>query len=29
LTRPKDRSAPKRGRKAKPFRDENDDRVDR
>ena len=29
LTRPKDRSAPKRGRKAKPSRDENDDRVDR
>src|SRR5271166_6872706 len=28
LTRPKDRPAPKRGRKAKPSRDENDDRVD-
>jgi hypothetical protein len=29
LTRPKDRSAPKRGRKAKPSRGENDDQVDR
>jgi hypothetical protein len=29
LTRPNDRPAPKRGRKAKPSRDENDDQVDR
>ena len=29
LTRPKDRSAPKRGRKAKPSRDEKDDGLDR
>jgi len=29
LTRPKDRSAPKRGRKAKPSHDGNDDSGDR